>query len=391
MSSALGPVPVATGDTPPVAEVGRRSSRLPAIDGLRGVLMVVMTFNHLVLWPFRDLAFLRTFSFQPLGLVTAAEGFFFLSGLVAALAYGKLYDRGGLPAVWPSLLPRLAKIYLLDLAVTVAVVAAVVAGGTLPPEFAELEGEMHLHTVFALAVPFAFVNMPWLCDILTCYVLFLAVVPLLLRAVDRGYGRYVVLVSAGLWALAQFHPAAALARRLTAWDPDHHHITFGWFEVAGWQAIFVAAFLLGRAARTGRLPAWIARPPVWLIVACAAVAVAGWVQRHYDVPLSEAFLDRWADVQTLAPLRLLNFACLALLVRAAWPWLTPLLAWRPLAVLGEASLGVFVYHIVAVYLCAWFVPSGWFPVLILALVGMYPVALGWLAFRRYRKAAGYGW
>ena len=35
----------------------------------RGLLLLVMTFNHLVLWPFSNLAHLGNFSFQPLGFV----------------------------------------------------------------------------------------------------------------------------------------------------------------------------------------------------------------------------------------------------------------------------------------------------------------------------------
>jgi peptidoglycan/LPS O-acetylase OafA/YrhL len=87
-------------------------------------------------------------------------------------------------------------------------------------------------------------------------------------------------------------------------------------------------------------------------------------------------------------MRLLNFACVALLVRAAWRQLAPLIAKRPLTILGEASLGVFAYHVFVVYFMAWRYPNGSPWLVLAALVGVWPVAVGWLAFRKLRRAAG---
>lgn len=51
-----------------------------ALDALRGLFLVVMAFNH-------DGGPLSRFTHEPIGFVSAAEGFLFLSGLATGWTY----------------------------------------------------------------------------------------------------------------------------------------------------------------------------------------------------------------------------------------------------------------------------------------------------------------
>jgi hypothetical protein len=96
--------------------------RRPELDALRGLFLVWMTLTHL---PTRFSDFVN----QPIGFVTSAEGFVFLS----ALLVGRLYVRELLedePGVRKKLWKRSLKIYgyhmlMLGLAFTVAAAYAV--------------------------------------------------------------------------------------------------------------------------------------------------------------------------------------------------------------------------------------------------------------------------
>jgi hypothetical protein len=364
------------------------SGRIGGIDGLRGLLLLLMTFNHLLLWPFDHVGHALAFTYQPIGFISAAEGFFFLSGVVAALAYGRIYERRGLKAVLPPLGRRIAKILVLNLVITFSIIALVQAGRDLAPHNAALVTELREHAWEAFLAPFLALNLPWLADILPLYILFLGLVPVLILAASARSERVVFIVVVGLWLFGQHYPCDALASRLMQWVPGHHYFTFGWFDIFAWYVIFASGFLLSLSSLRGQLPAVVRDPPRALVVVCGVVSLLLLVERHLGWPLARVLVDDWAAVRVMAPMRLLNFACVALLVRAAWRQLAPLIAKRPLTILGEASLGVFAYHVFVVYFMAWRYPNGSPWLVLAALVGVWPVAVGWLAFRKLRRAAG---
>lgn len=69
------------------------------LDSLRGLLLVWMTLNHLG-------GPLHAYSFQTLGFFSSAEGFVFISGVVAGLVYGRIGLKQGSPAVTNRTLRR---------------------------------------------------------------------------------------------------------------------------------------------------------------------------------------------------------------------------------------------------------------------------------------------
>jgi hypothetical protein len=374
-----------------VASGAGPSGRIRALDGLRGLLLIHMVFNHLLHWPFQDYARIAVYTYKPFGFVTAAEGFFFISGFIASIAYGSLYAKSSLSAVWAAVSRRVAKIYVINLTITLVLLRCIAAGFPAVAQQEYLADQVRQSSWLSFALPLVGLNVPWLCEILLGYVAYLLLVPVLLVAVNRGRMRTLVIIFGALWCCGQLYPMSVFAnrvQRLAGWDT---FLTFGFFDLFAWQILFVGAFLIGMAARRGELPGWVLSPPPRLIAACVATCTAFFIQRHFGWPCLSESLEPLVTTKVLAPLCLINFAAIALLLRAAWPFVAPIFEVRPLVVLGEGSLGVFAYHIIVVYLIAWAVFTPTWLVLGSAVAGMYPAAIVWVGFRKWRKRRGFKW
>src|SRR3954468_15814621 len=96
---------------PPVT--GARDLR---IDWLRGLAMTCVVINHS-----RLSSLLSWFSYQRFWVVTAAEVFVVLSGVVLGMVYGRRLSRDGVWAVAKGLSRRAAFLYVAFVAVTLSV------------------------------------------------------------------------------------------------------------------------------------------------------------------------------------------------------------------------------------------------------------------------------
>src|SRR4029079_8320336 len=88
------------------------------IDWLRGFAMVCVIVDHS-----RRSSLLSLFSYQRFWVVTAAEVFVVLSGIVLGSVYGARLVRYGLPSVTKRLLRRALILYLAFVAVTLSILA----------------------------------------------------------------------------------------------------------------------------------------------------------------------------------------------------------------------------------------------------------------------------
>ena len=98
-------------------------NRQSALDGFRGLLLVVMTIDHLP-------GLFRLYSYEALGFASAAEGFVFLSGFVAAMVYGREADP---LRCRTTVLARVRKIYKYHLVLLFGILALAL----LIPEYSE--------------------------------------------------------------------------------------------------------------------------------------------------------------------------------------------------------------------------------------------------------------
>lgn len=317
------------------------------LDWLRGLMLVLMTTTHLPTW-------FSAHAGQPFGFVSAAEGFVFLSAFLVGSVYSHKARTHGYAVMRRALWGRALKVYaahvavllfLLLLLVPIAITRDAHAITDLASYYVE---RPHL----ALASGLVLAYNPPLLDILPMYVLFLALSPLALRvATQRGW-MLLLALSAVLWLFAQYDGGLHVYKSLAAlvgW-PVPYGAT-GAFSFMAWQLLWLVGLRLGAVngvADLSRSPIGDRRWPGFGMLAAMSIAAVFFTWRHVvgQAPFgSDAMLNALFDKWHLGPLRLLNFAVLALIVVRLRP---TLLAWAPqspLATLGRASLMVFSAHL----------------------------------------------
>lgn len=317
---------------------------------LRGLALAMIFVNHVpgTIW--------ETMTSRNFGFSDAAEGFVMLSGISAALAYGRLYS-GSLPLL-ARLRPwrRALTIWGVHLLVTFACIAIAVVGlrvlGTetlasshnLAPVFDDPLGT--LPGLLSLGHQLGYTN------VLPMYVVLLLATPVLLAIALRWPLRLMVAsvalwVAAGLWKL----------------NLPNMPLEGGWFfNPLSWQVLYVTGLLTGLALREGRrfVPyrrwamalAWgfLVLALVWVRV--PVVGETGghllWMLHEYGgVP---GFFVGFDKTYVTAP-RLLHFLALAY-VLSTLPSLERVAGSRaaaPFVTMGRHSLPVFATGTVLAY------------------------------------------
>lgn len=320
------------------------TSRREELDALRGLLLVVMTLDHLPTG-------LQLYANQPLGWVSAAEGFVFLSAFLIGTIYSRQLLEKGLVHVRQRLWTRARKLYFVHLglllfAFTVVAGIAVVTG----------RPTLHNHLLFFFQAPVRaavsgplFLYQPPLLDILPLYVALLALSPLLLHRAAKSGWTVILTISGLLWAFTQLGGRDWLVAKLTAMTglPPSALGSFDWL---GWQLVWIAGLWIGAGPMRPRAPN---RPSLehplrrGLLVGAFAVTMVFFIWRHqlaglgFELSADSPLLSKWH----LGALRLLNFAALAVVVRHTLLPALAIVRLPGLALLGRSSLAVFTTHL----------------------------------------------
>jgi hypothetical protein len=318
--------------------------RRPELDALRGLFLVWMTLTHL---PTRYSDFVN----QPLGFVSSAEGFVFIS----ALLVGRLYMRDLVqnPAnVRTRLWKRSLKIYgyhLLMLAFAFTVVAGI-AIHTHKAALLNLLNFYLAHPLVAIAGSVLLLYCPPLLDILPMYVTFLFFTPLVLSAAARLGWKWILAASAVVWLLAQF----GLRDVVHSWIVHVTHLPIplqetGAFNLFAWQAMWVVGLWLGARSATAtnpffKIPGWAAATAGIVCIFFIGVRFQ-WLGPHLTPQALGVKLDKWQ----IGPLRVLNLMAFTVFVYWARKLVLRAVAIEPFLTLGKASLRVFCAHIVFVF------------------------------------------
>jgi hypothetical protein len=158
-------------------------------------------------------------------------------------------------------------------------------------------------------------------------------------------------MSIGAWALAQFD-LGGWAYNMTLAVTGVPFRETGSFEMFAWQLLWVLGLWVGsrEIVRPGSCPEF----PRWLLGGAAVVALTGLIWRHAvgQLPFGSdaAALNLMFDKWHLAPLRLVNFFALLVLILHFGPRLRAAVRCSYLETLGGASLSVFCAHLVIVLL-----------------------------------------
>jgi hypothetical protein len=318
--------------------------RKPELDALRGLFLVWMTLTHL---PTRFADFVN----QPLGFVSSAEGFVFIS----ALLVGRLYIRDWVqnPAnVRARLWKRSLKIYGYHL-LMLALAFTVVAGFAVHSHKTALMNLLNFYLQrpkAAIVGSVLLLYCPPLLDILPMYVTFLFFTPMMLSAAVRWGWKWILAVSGLVWLLAQY----GLRDVVHNWVVHVTHLNIplqetGAFNLFAWQGLWIVGLWLGAKSATQteifrKVPGWLAA-----LAAAACLFFIGirfaWWGPHLTQQALGLILDKWQ----IGPLRVLNLVAFTTVVYWARKYLIKMVAIEPFLTLGKASLKVFCAHLFFVF------------------------------------------
>jgi hypothetical protein len=239
--------------------------RDPRIDFCRGVVLTLIFIDHI---PSNVLA---GFTLQNLGFCDATEIFVLISGISAAIAYGRLLDGDGMPALMCATLKRILRLYVVHLLLLASCLGVLYAAS----QFSGAPGYA-TNPVWRTAPEFSVAGLARLAtlrvqpnyhDILPLYMLLMLWLPLLL-ALARHSAKLVLGVSLSAWAVTQ---PALLATPLS-FD--------GWyFNPMSWQLLFAIGVVVGLNIEDDRR---IIRKPVFgaciAFLTFALLAEAPWAQ-----------------------------------------------------------------------------------------------------------------
>jgi len=314
--------------------------RLPEVDALRGLMLVWMTFTHLP-------TIASIFSNQPFGFVSAAEGFIFLSALLAGRVYFRVAERDGAPVMQRKLVLRTLRLYgyhAFLMAFAFVVVAQLAVMGDRP-------GLYNLLTYYFVAGPKRAVidaalllYRPPLLDILPMYIFFLILTPIVLSLCTRIGWKPILATSIALWAGAQFGLRVGAYNLIAHFDRGFIPLDqMGAFDLWAWQMLWVVGLWCGVRWAKGDLPAttWARR---FLVPACFIIPPLLFLRyalgHGIELGAYEPMFDKWH----LGVVRLFDFAAIAAVLVRFHSTLKPL-AVRPLVLLGQSSLQVFCAHL----------------------------------------------
>jgi hypothetical protein len=318
--------------------------RRPELDALRGLFLVWMTLTHL---PTRFSDFVN----QPIGFVSSAEGFVFIS----ALLVGRLYIREFVQNpgnARSKLWKRSFKIYgyhLLMLGFAFTVVASF-AVHTHKAALINLLDFYLAHPKEAILGSVLLLYCPPLLDILPMYVTFLFFTPMVLSASVRFGWRRILGVSGVIWVLAQL----GLRDVVHGWVVHATHLKIplqetGAFNLFAWQAVWAVGLWIGAKTAMEREP--FRALPGWMAGLSAATCLFfigiryGWLGPHLTTQALGVELDKWQ----IGPLRVVNLMAFAVFFYWLRKYVLRVVAIEPFPTLGKASLRVFCAHIFFVF------------------------------------------
>src|SRR4029453_2529070 len=191
------------------------SGRDERIDMLRGLAMLAVLVNHAGI-P----SCYQALTVEGMGIVTGAEGFVLMSGVMVGLVYHRKLVRDGWLQAAKSLWRRSGRLYLVALATNVAVYLLKLTNlfdmaslttywdARLKRTFS-LYGDHEPPATFVLNM-LTLAHGPGQINILGLYVALLAVAPILLLLLRKRGGLYLVGLSWGLYIAQLLHPMTLL-------------------------------------------------------------------------------------------------------------------------------------------------------------------------------------
>ncbi|HXH41691.1 MAG TPA: OpgC domain-containing protein [Thermoanaerobaculia bacterium] len=357
--------------TPPPAALPRAEERDLRIDFLRGAVMVVLLTIHVELF-----SYLNLITWERFGTISGGEGFVILSGVVIGMIYRKRLEREGMKAALWKLYDRAAQLYRVNVAVVVGVFLLSLVPFwnsaeliSFTDRFAAKTYQLYPGPGVPLAEKIARVFLlragPHQVQILGLYVMLLILTPLILLLLQLKRTRLLLALS---W-IVYFYSAAYGAM------PTGAQFEYA-FPLLTWQILYVHGLTVGYHRETLKKALTGGRRKA-VLIAAGIVAMAGfflaqnttnpvlpaWARLTIIPPaVFNSFYTLFCQKNALGLFRLLDYAAALTvaywLLGKGWPAFNRTLGWL-LIPLGQASLYVFVVHLIFVLIISNLVPFGY--------------------------------
>lgn len=349
------------------------------IDLMRGIAIVFVLVNHVGL-----VSISQNATQEAVGMVSGAEFFVLLSGVLLAMVYRPKIVRDGMASAAGLIERRAWKIYVASLCVVLAIgllslipfldsspvtsfadegtgAAGAQATGRVYDLYAGWDRLLQYPVDPGVFADILLLRMgPWQVNVLGFYVVMLAVSPLILWALSRGRAWWIVVLTAS-WVVYGIQSALHL-RLLPSQFEDS-------FPLLSWQALFVTGMVAGY--HRNAIVAWFGTTVGRVVLALCVIATATLTIMSWNNPYLSSSLDvrlgllpqnafsaiyaDWFERTYLDPGRVLNVLLLTVTVYALFTVL-----WKPLdrAVgwffipLGQTTLYVFIMQLVFVLIVA---------------------------------------
>lgn len=358
-------------------EISKNKSRLVVFDLMRGYFLFVIIIDHLL----RFFGFWEIFTGRGAQWVSAAEGFFFLSGIMIGIVRGRRMIRTSLIDVAKKCWRRAVTLYLwgIGLSLLVSTLAILLAGniGLKQPVFVGNNIELVIKT---LSMTF---NYGW-ADFLIYYAVYLFFSPLAIWLLRNKLWHSVLLISLIIWmqtttimgswqvlfysGLVVGFYKEQIENVFLRFNTKWRRLLSSTVYLLSGLTLLVSVFFTTIAEEYGKAGS---NPKL------LGIDLEG--SRIYAIETLRVTFDR----VSLAPARLLLFylwfTALYLLLKKYETWITKRLGWI-LIPFGQNSLYVYIVHAVMIFLLNLIVPTGqhW---LINVLINTSFVLLVWLMVR----------
>jgi hypothetical protein len=314
--------------------LSRRDDRF---DFLRGLALLVIFIDHVPKNLF------EAFTLHSVAFCDAAEVFFFISGYVAALVYGRKMLRDGFVAATRKVWRRASVVYGAQMFLLFAVLGLVWV-------FLHTTGDETYRWMFRIQwifeEPLSYIlpaltmhYQPGYLDILPAYVVLLALFPAVLWGLNRNVW-LVAVPSLALWLAVQM-------TGLTFWTTSGDKWFFNPFA---WQFLFVIGAVFGHPSMQGKFTfldsKWLLRAAFVVAIPVAFIQMSDTLSHYVWWAHSLRPNTQLLDKTALGALRLISFFTLALIARRYLPangvftanrWCQPVLK------CGRFSLQVFSF------------------------------------------------
>lgn len=286
------------------------SRRDDRFDFMRGIALLIIFIDHV---PKNGI---EPFTLHAYAFCDAAEVFFFISGYVASLVYGRTMQRQGFAAAAKKVWRRAGVVYGAQMGLLLAILGLVPVVAALTHDSAALYA-FRMQWVYDNPLAYLLPTLtlhyqPGYLDILPTYVLLLAAFPLVLAGLRRNLW-LVAVPSFALWLAVQ---TVGLTMHTTTGE--------GWFfNPFAWQFLFVLGAVLGHPAQKDKLAfadsRWLLRAACVVAAVVAAIQIGDALSKHLWWMPSLRPETMLLGKSNLGLLRLVSFFALLVLARRFLP------------------------------------------------------------------------